>query len=591
MLHAEFEPRDAAGTAIDWLSNRRMVLRAGYRTILKVSESVTGFDLSKTISFSIGALLISILLIQENLGSTVNPPNILIILADDLGFSDIGCYGGEIETPALDQLAADGLRLTNFYNTGRCWPTRASLLTGYYAQQVGRDRLPGRKRGGAGAKRPKWAKLLPQLLKQRDYRAYHSGKWHIDATPLKGGFDHSYWTPDHGRFFSPKRHLLDDVRLAAVTRGTGYYATTAIADHAIEFLQDHKTHHHDKPFLSYVAFIAPHFPLHALPEDIQRYKGKYEAGWDVIRKQRWQRISKMGWLHGELSAVEPNIGPPYHFEDAIKNLGPDEVNRPIPWGELTPEQQKFQSTKMAIHAAMVHRMDIEIGRIVSQLRKMNALENTLILFLSDNGASAEIMVRDDGHDPDAQPGSADTHLCLGPGWSTVCNTPFRRHKTWVHEGGTATPMIVHWPKKLAKPGTFCHSPSHVIDVVPTVLDIARGDDKPKTTLKNQNRGNDAPVPKQPGRSLLSSLVGDGDQTSDSDYWWLHEGNRALRRGKWKLVSARDQPWELYDLSVDRCETQDLAAKNPDVAKSLENSWQQRVKEFTEQTDVEKTSQK
>lgn len=521
---------------------------------------------------------LSVILLSSACSAEQNDrPNILIILADDLGFSDIGCYGGEIETPALDQLAADGLRLTNFYNTGRCWPTRASLLTGYYAQQVGRDRLPGSKQGGAGAKRPPWARLLPQLLKDREYRSYHSGKWHIDATPLAGGFDHSYWTPDHGRFFSPKRHLKDDVPLPAVQKGTGYYATTAIADHAIEFLQDHESKHPNRPFLSYVAFIAPHFPLHALPEDIQKYQGKYDAGWEVIREQRWQRIRKLGWLQGQLSAVEPDIGPPYHFEAALKKLGPGEVNRPIPWNELNPYQQKFQSTKMAIHAAMVHRMDIEIGRIVSQLRKTNDLENTLIMFLSDNGASSEIMVRDDGHDPNAQPGSADTHLCLGPGWSTVCNTPFRRHKTWVHEGGVATPMIVHWPQKLTKAGTFCHTPSHVIDIAATVLDIAKID-------------NDAaPIP--PGRSLMASLTGDRGQTADKDYWWLHEGNRALRRGKWKLVGARDQPWELYDLSADRCETQNLIEKNPDVVKSLEKSWQQLVDEFAQQAQADRANKK
>ena len=505
-------------------------------------------------------------------------PNILIILADDLGFSDLGCYGGEIQTPALDQLAKNGLRLTNFYNTGRCWPTRASLLTGYYAQQVGRDRLPGIKPGGARAKRPKWCRLLPELLKQYEYRTYHSGKWHIDGTPIKGGFDRSYWTPDHGRFFSPKRHLKNDKPLPVVKRGTGYYATTAIADHAIECLDAHHENHADKPFFSFVAFTSPHFPLHALPKDIEKYKSKYDDGWEVIRQVRWTRIQKLGMIQGKLSSVEKDVGPPYHFPDALTKLGLGEVNRPISWEQLNEQQRQFQATKMSIHAAMVHRMDIEIGRIVAQLKRSDSINDTLILFLSDNGASAEIMVRDDGHDPEAVPGSADTHLCLGPGWSTVSNTPFRKHKTWVHEGGIATPLIVHWPNRFAQVGQFRGQPSHVIDIVPTILDIVES--KPSELTKHPKQ------PKRPGRSLLSHLEAGEKQVEDSTYWWLHEGNRAIRRGEWKLVRARDQPWELYNLANDRCETQNMAEQKRALVKQLASSWEQRTKEFKEQVTAD-----
>ncbi len=195
-----------------------------------------------------------------------------------------------------------------------------------------------------------------------------------------------------------------------------------------------------QPFFLYLAFNSPHFPLHAPPEDIARYRGRYQEGWETVRADRWKRIQELGLVHGRLSDVERDVGPPYHFPDALKTLGPAEVNRPVPWTSLTDEQHAFQATKMSIHAAMVNRMDREIGRVLDQLRAMGAFEDTLIVFLSDNGASAEIMVRDDGHDPSASPGSADTHLCLGPGWSTVANTPFRRHKTWVHEGGIATPL-------------------------------------------------------------------------------------------------------------------------------------------------------
>ncbi len=499
-------------------------------------------------------------------------PNILIVLADDLGFSDLGCYGGEIDTPNLDALAANGIRMTNFYNTGRCWPTRASLLTGYYAQQIGRDRLPGIQRGGTRAKRPGWAKLLPELLKHEGYRAYQSGKWHIDGTPLQGGFDQSYRTSDHGRFFTPKRHSLNDKPLPPVAADAGYYATTAIAERTIEFLQDHTANHSGKPFLSYVAFTAPHFPLHALPSDIEKYKTRYDAGWDVIRQQRWDRIRKLGLLKGELSQVESEVGPPYHFADALKKFGPAEINRPVPWNDLTDEQKQFQSDKMVLHAAMVHRMDIEIGRIISELRKLEQLDNTLVLFLSDNGASAEMMVRDDGHDPAATPGSAATHLCLGPGWSTVCNTPFRRHKTWVHEGGIATPMIVHWPDKLAeRKGSFCESTAHVIDVVPTIFQMI-GDRKKQLQSENKHA--------RPGRSLLPLWQGE-KIANEPGYWWLHDGHRAIRQGKWKLVSASNEPWALYDLSTDRCETKNLAESNADTTISLKTSWQQLTDQFIE----------
>ncbi len=253
-------------------------------------------------------------------------------------------------------------------------------------------------------------------------------------------------------------HYEDDRRLPPVEPGGTYYSTTAIADHAIKYLAEHGSLNRSDPFFLYLAFIVPHFPLQAPQSDIDRYRNQYSAGWDVVRARRWRRIQELGLVTGRLSDVEREVGPPYDQPLAFKALGPAEVNRPIPWASLTVDQREFQAAKMAIHAAMVDRMDREIGRVVSQLRTMNALENTLILFLSDNGASAEIMIRDDGHDPSAEPGSAATHLCLGPGWSTVANTPFRRHKTWVHEGGIATPLIVAWPKGIADRGQLRHEP-------------------------------------------------------------------------------------------------------------------------------------
>jgi arylsulfatase len=498
------------------------------------------------------------------------PPNVLLILADDLGYSDLGCYGSEIETPNLDRLAANGLRFTQFYNTARCWPTRAALLTGYYPQQVRRDTLPEIRSGGGGV-RPEWARLLPEMLARAGYRSYHSGKWHIDGSPLENGFSRSYLLQDQGRFFSPQTHSEDDQPLPAVSRDEGYYATTAIADHAIRCLSEHAEQYANQPFFHYLAFTAPHFPLHARPEDIAKYRERYGAGWDAIRADRWERMRSMGLVVGERSPVEYDVGPPYDFPDDIAALGPGEVNRPVPWVELMPEQQEFQATKMAIHAAMIDRMDQEIGRVLDQIESMGELEDTLILFLSDNGASAEIMIRDDGHDPAADPGSAASHLCLGPGWSTVCNTPFRRHKTWVHEGGIATPLIVSWPNGIAARNELRHTAGHVIDIVPTLSEV--------TGCERFRLWEDVPTPLPPGLSLVPAFESDG-QVAHSDLWWWHEGNRAFRRGDWKIVAAGvDAPWELYNLAADRAETNNLAAEHPDLVQALDQAWNDHVRKF------------
>ena len=490
-------------------------------------------------------------------------PNVLLIMADDLGYSDLGCYGGEIKTPHLDRLAKGGLRYNQFYNTARCWPTRAALLTGYYAQQVRRDKLPG---GAPRGGRPRWAPLVSALLSEAGYRCYHSGKWHLDGMPLGNGFQHSYYLKDQSRFFSPQTHWKDDLKLPPVKRGSGYYGTIAVADAAIGHLRQHATNHGELPFFHYVAFAAPHFPLHALPGDIARCRVRYAGGWDQIRSQRWERIQKLGIASGDLPAVERELGPPYHFPGHLEILGSGEVNRPLPWNSLTMEQQSFQQTKMAIHAAMVERMDQEIGRILEQVRSMGAWDNTLVIFLSDNGASAEIMVRADGHDSGAPPGSAPTYLCLGPGWSSACNTPFRRHKTWVHEGGCATPFIAHWPAGIKDRNAIRRTPAHVIDLAPTLLDLAG--------LKPSRK-----VP-TPGRSLRPTFAVDLDALHE-ELWWLHEGHRALRKGSWKLVAAKGDPWELYNLSEDRTETRNLADIHPDRVEDLQKRWQAMAASFLE----------
>lgn len=499
-------------------------------------------------------------------------PNILLIVADDLGYSDLGCYGSEISTPHLDELAAGGLRFTQFYNTGRCWPTRASILTGYYAQQIRRDTLPGIRSGTAGI-RPEWARLLPQYLERIGYRSYHSGKWHVDGLPRANGFVRSYCLEDHDRYFSPRRHLEDDRPLPSPQAEGDYYATTAITDYALRYLTDHHRSYRDKPFFCYVAYTAPHFPLHARADDIAKYRMKYHNGWDVIRAARGRRLIDLEIIQCRPAEIERDLGPPYRFPEALKKLGPSEVDRPVPWDQLSNQQRRFQADKMAIHAAMVDRIDQEIGRIIAYLKATGQLANTLILFLSDNGASAEIMIRGDGHDPSAEPGSAKTFLCLGPGWSSACNTPFRRHKTWVHEGGIATPFIVHWPKGIPARGELRHTPGHCIDIVPTVIEL--------TGLKWPATIDGRPVPPLPGRSLLPVFRKDCDLSRDY-LWWQHEGNRAIRVGNWKAVAAgTDGPWELYDLASDRVEARDLARERPDTLRELVVRWAKVWKEFVE----------
>ena len=268
----------------------------------------------------------------------------MLILADDLGYSDLGCYGGEIATPNLDKLAAGGLRFTQFYNTGRCWPSRAAILTGYYAQAVRRDTVPGVTSGTAG-KRPDWAPLLPELLRPLGYRSYHSGKWHLDGLPLESGFDRSYSLNDHDRHFAPRAATQDDKPLPPVAAGTGYYSSTAIADAAIGQLRGHAAEFAGQPFFSFVAFTAPHFPLQAPADDVARYRGRYSRGWDLLRDERWRRMQELGIGTGSLSAIERTVGPPYPQPQALVALGPGEVNRPLPWGDLSPSNTRFRSAK------------------------------------------------------------------------------------------------------------------------------------------------------------------------------------------------------------------------------------------------------
>jgi arylsulfatase len=276
-----------------------------------------------------------------------------------------------------------------------------------------------------------------------------------------------------------------------------------------------------------------------------------------------------GLVNCPLSKLDPGIWPSWNLsaDKLRREIGPGEVARAVPWESLTAEQKQFQPIKMAIHAAMVHRMDTEIGRVLDQLRAMRAMDDTLVIFLSDNGASAEQMIRGDRHDRTAPPGSGKTFLCIGPAWSSAANTPFRLHKSWVHEGGITTPLIAHWPRGIAARGELRHNPGHLVDLVPTILELAGGKWPADSVGK--------PVPAPPGKSLVPVFTKDGTVTHDS-FWWCHDGNRAVRVGDWKLVADHEHPWELYDLRVDRCESHDLAAEMPDKVRELERIWTRQM---------------
>jgi arylsulfatase len=471
-------------------------------------------------------------------------PNIVFILADDLGYSDLACYGGEIATPNLDALAAGGLRFTQFYNTARCWPSRAALLTGYYAQQVNRD--PGRRR-------PAWAALLPDLLRPAGYRSYHSGKWHVDGPVLAGGFERSYLVVDQDRHFSPRDHQLDDQPLPQPKLEDGYYSTVAIAQHAIDELAGHDAQHRGEPYFLYLAFTVPHFPVMAPAEDIVRYRGKFAAGWDALRERRLDRMRKLGIVSCALSPRTPGVPA---------------------WDTLSPDDQEMWQRRMEVHSAMVDRMDREIGRVLEQVRKSGPWENTLIFFASDNGASAEKLNRGDRNDPSAPPGSAKSFLCIEPPWANLANAPLRKSKIFTHEGGIATPLIVHWPAGFTPRGELRQTPGHLVDIVPTLLEL--------TALTAPTSFHGEPRPPLSGRSLVPALASDVRIERDG-LWWHHQGNRAFRVGDWKIVaSGPDAPWEFYNLATDRGESHDLAADQPQRVREMAALWAARDIEYQKQ---------
>ncbi|MEM7145871.1 MAG: arylsulfatase [Verrucomicrobiota bacterium] len=508
------------------------------------------------IGFALAALLLpsSPILAEETA-----PPNVLLIMVDDMGFSDLGCYGGEIDTPHLDQLASSGLRFSQFYNTGRCWPTRAALMTGRYPHEAGHamtygDKSPHRAYQGTS---PDLGLMIPEVLNPAGYRSYHVGKWHLDSrsrnrnapdtSPEARGFHRSYKIQTQHNFFNPWK-IIDEGTLVERPAGDNpmgngeYYLTDDLSEKTVAYIKDHTTSHPDQPFFLYLAHTAPHFPLHARQKDIDRHLKRYRAGWDTIRKQRFKELKEQGLIPKETKF------PP---------RDPDAV----PWDSLSKEEQEKWATHMAIHAAMIYRVDQGIGQIVQTLKELNQLDNTLILFLSDNGASAEYLIRGDGHDPDAPAGSGASYLCLEVGWSNAANTPFRMHKMWTHEGGIATPLIAHWPAGLGQQD-ISHAQGHVVDVLPTQMELA-----------------DAPHPENAppvsGRSLAPVFF-KKEMPNPEFLFWEHTGNKAIRVDDWKLVGEFGKPWELYNLAIDRAETKNLIDQHPEKAKALKKLYHEQA---------------
>ena len=427
---------------------------------------------------------------------------------------------------------------------------------------------------------PNYVRFIPDYLKPLGYRTYHTGKWHMKHVTGEGGvgFDHSYTMLDELRFFTQNRHELDGEPLPRP--GPDYYSTTAIADYGVRFLEEHARERGAQPFFLYAAFHAPHFPLQAPREDIEKYKDRFAEGWDTEREKKWQRMRRMKLIDCSLAPLEPNMWTNWNTPDAelMAKIGPGEVTRAVPWSSLSPEQKQFQRLKMAIHAAMITRMDVEIGKLLDQVRRMGALDNTVVLFLSDNGASSEQLIRGDGHDSSAPPGSERTHLGLGPGWSSCSNAPFRLHKSWVNEGGIASPLIVHWPAGIRDRNQLRHDPCHFVDVLPTLVDLAGG--KAQSTT-----GPPA------GKSIAPAFAKDGSVGREFLYF-NHNHNRALRVGDWKLIATGDSgPWELYDLARDRCEQKNLSGSMGDRVNQMAAKWKSVDDDFVRAREAAKPSER
>lgn len=496
-------------------------------------------------------------------------PNIVIILADDMGFSDISCFGGEIETPNIDKLASQGMRFTQFYNAGRCCPTRASLLTGLYPHQAGVGAMvsPDDRPGYLGRLNESSA-TFAEILRQSGYQTFMSGKWHVthynyepeptlhpETWPLQRGFNRFFGIlAGGGNYFSPVSLMVDNEFIEA---GEDFYFTDQINDHAVGFIQEADK---DYPFVLYVSHVAPHWPLHALPEDIAKFKGEYDIGWDIVRERRYNRLIEAGIL------------------DPSWPLTPRD-ERVAAWEDASNKQ--WEDHRMAVYAAQIYNMDKGIGRIIEALKNTGRYDNTLILFLSDNGGSDEVIQGIDtrhgyfergGTTSDVFPGGPETYASYEAGWANASNSPFRLYKKWMHEGGIATPLIAHWPEVI-KPNRINHEVGHIIDIMPTLIELI-GAEYPSELDGNK-------LTPLEGISLLP-VFKEEEREQHKAIFWEHFGNKAIRAGEWKLVSVDNGAWELYNMKKDRTEMNNLIQEFPERAETMVQMW----KEWAVKSNVE-----
>ncbi len=494
-------------------------------------------------------------------------PDIVVVLADDMGFSDIGCFGGEIETPHLDRLGRAGVRFTHFYNSPRCSPSRASLLTGLHPHQAGLGILnfDDRPDGYPGNLTESCA-TLAECLGEAGYGTYLSGKWHLasdmetpnPAWPTRRGFDHFFGTLEGaGSFYNPRTLVRDEQDISHEAAAEGFYYTDAISDAACDFVGQHHGQSPDRPFFLYLAYTAPHWPLHAPEEEIAKHRGRFDAGWDTLRAQRLERLVAEGILDERWPLTERDPRVPA-------------------WADV--EAKDWERRRMEVYAAQVSRMDAGVGRLLERLTDLGRLDNTIVVFLSDNGGCAEELDRQfveafvpladtakdgepviAGNAVGVMPGPESTYASYGRAWANLSNTPFREYKHWVHEGGISTPLLLHWPAGMRDPGRLEHTPFQLVDVMPSLLEAA-GATYPTTRAGH-------PVPALEGRSMLPVVRGESVD-AEIPLVWEHEGNAGVRRGQWKLVRKFGGEWELYDMVRDRTELVDLSSSEPAVVRDL-----------------------
>ncbi len=515
-------------------------------------------------------------------------PNVIVLFADDLGYSDIGCFGGEIETPNLDRLAAKGVRLTQFYNAGRCCPARASLLTGLYPHQAGVGMMVYRNSGkGYRGYLNQRCVTFGEVLGAAGYQTYMTGKWHTghvpESLPEVRGFKHftgiyrhidSYWKVlKNCDIFRDGKMMIpaQENPVNPYHPDREFYTTDFFTDVALDYV-DRALERPDKPFLLHVCYNAPHFPLEAPDDLIEKYQGRYMKGWDVLRKEKWLRMKKMGLLPEKqlLPQVKGNVAqrvPGLPFKDLVDG-------DPLPkWDELNQRDREELDFRRAMYAAQVDRLDWNIGRLVRRLEKRVALDNTLILFFSDNGCSGELGLFGMNWDQYKRANYAEWRkksgwsISQGQCWAAYSNTPFRKYKQYVHEGGIASPFIAHWPEGIAGGGRIVSNEAfHLVDIMPTLCGLAG--------TKYPDRFQGRQIVPTPGISMVPYW-----NMAASPYmrtlYWQHMNHSAVREGNWKLVTLNDRDrsrWELYDLSEDRSETANAIAEHPETARRLEAKW-------------------